>query len=345
MGLYIMEKISNKAVNKAGDIIRKSTNLEEIDRAILILDNWRALHSTPLRAIKMFLQGILRRKKFTNVIIVQRLKRMPSIIRKIKRFDKMAVARMQDIGGIRIILPTITDVYAAHMAIIKSKAKHIPVTPPVDYIKKPKKDGYRSLHQVFKYNNYKHPECDGMNIEVQIRTKLQHSWATAVEILGIIQNASYKTGEGGDDEKQFFRLVSYLFAKKEKQEVIEDLKDRSIESIRQELKSLNKKTGLINLLDTASKSAVKIEQNLDSNSKYFVLVLTFKDNVGVLRLNGFKYEDDAKSFYRAKEEDTRTEANKSVLMISADNVRSIKKAYPNYYLDTQFFIKELHEQL
>ena len=142
----LVKRPSNKEVSRAGEIIRTSTDDQKVFEAISVLDNWRSLHSTPLNAMRKYVMGVLKRKKF-SAIIGQRLKRMPSIITKIKRFEGMSASRMQDIGGIRIILDSISDVYAVHTAITNSKTKHEFIVPPKDYIKEPKKDGYRSLHQ------------------------------------------------------------------------------------------------------------------------------------------------------------------------------------------------------
>ena len=55
-----------------------------------------------------------------------------------------------------------------------------------DYIENPKSSGYRSIHYIYKYSS-NIQDYDGLKIELQIRTRLQHSWAMAVE------TASYRT--------------------------------------------------------------------------------------------------------------------------------------------------------
>lgn len=197
--------VSNGKLDCAAKHIRMTNDLKSVIDDIELISNWRSLHSVPLRAVLTLVRSKLKRKGVTDYVIGQRLKRMPSIITKIKRFEKMKVSRMQDVGGIRIIVPNITDVYSVFNAITHTKSKHEVIIPAHDYIKEPKKDGYRSIHQVFKYHNSKQPNYDGMRIEVQIRTKLQHQWSTAVETLGVINQASYKTGEGTEDEKDTLR--------------------------------------------------------------------------------------------------------------------------------------------
>ncbi len=182
----MLEVPSKKKVQKAGKKLAKDdTSIEEFNNAMATL------------------RSKVKRLGFKAPIIAQRLKRTPSIIRKLQRFPSMSLASMQDIGGIRIVLSSIDDVYKLHDDIIKNsgrskhepllppydyiKSKHEPLLPPYDYIKQPKQDGYRSLHQVFKYKSEQYSELNGLQIELQIRTKLQHAWATAVETLGIIE--------------------------------------------------------------------------------------------------------------------------------------------------------------
>ena len=63
----------------------------------------------PLRNIRLIVDYRLK-KLGIECIVGHRLKRMISIIGKITRFPDMSVSKMQDIGGIRIIVPKISDV-------------------------------------------------------------------------------------------------------------------------------------------------------------------------------------------------------------------------------------------
>ena len=55
-----------------------------------------------------------------------------------------------------------------------------------------------------------------MRIELQIRTRLQHLWATAVETAGLYTKKSLKSGQGENGWLEFFMIVSSLFSFKEK---------------------------------------------------------------------------------------------------------------------------------
>ena len=49
-------------------------------------------------------------------------------------------------------------------------------------------------------------------VEVQIRTFLQHTWATAVEAVGAYRGENMKGGEGNSDWLRLFSLMSGEFA-------------------------------------------------------------------------------------------------------------------------------------
>ena len=72
----------------------------------------------------------------------------------------------------------------------------------------PKKDGYRSLHIIYEYKSDKcKTDYNGLRVEVQIRSRLQHLWATAVETVDFFTRQAIKFNEGIPDWADFFRLV------------------------------------------------------------------------------------------------------------------------------------------
>lgn len=337
---------SRKQVQKAGKLLAKAdSTTADFERGMTILSQWRSLHSYPINTFQATLRSKVKRLGFKSPIIAQRLKRTPSIIRKLQRFPNMDLSRMQDIGGIRIVLGNIKDVYRLHNDILTSKRRfeHEAVLPPYDYIKQPKEDGYRSLHQVFKYKSQHHPELDGLFIELQIRTKLQHSWATAVETLGMIEKSSFKTGEGADEFKRFFKLASGLFAHHEKQPTTDEIAGMSMADMASELMVLEQQLQIYAKLTGLIVTGKHIENSSNKSNEYHLMELdTSKDSPTVSLIPFTKSQLElAESLYRVREIETKDSPNIEVVLISAGNLKDIKKAYPNYFLDTQDFIKNL----
>jgi len=53
-------------------------------------------------------------------------------------------------------------------------------------------------------------------VELQLRIKLQHAWATAVETMGTFLGQGLKARQGESHGLRFFDLVSFAFAHIEK---------------------------------------------------------------------------------------------------------------------------------
>ena len=80
-------------------------------------------------------------------------------------------------------------------------------------IKEPNpKTGYRGIHLIYRYKSERSKDYNGLRTEIQIRTKLQHLWATSVETVGLFTGEGLKFSQGSDEWLEFFRLVSELFA-------------------------------------------------------------------------------------------------------------------------------------
>jgi len=99
---------SRKQVDRAGNVlINEKSSEKERTQALEVMNNWREIHKYPLHIFKKRLkesaEGIDK-----NALAVQRLKRLYSIVRKLKRYgkesDSMKLSRMQDIAGCRAVL-------------------------------------------------------------------------------------------------------------------------------------------------------------------------------------------------------------------------------------------------
>ena len=122
---YVKPAYSKGQVNKAGEILVSPNNYSVADRlsADAILANWRACHGYPINTFQATLRLKLREVD-KNAIVAQRMKRAPSIILKLQRFDGMRLARMQDIGGLRAIVGNVAKVRALEFSYRQSKFKH-----------------------------------------------------------------------------------------------------------------------------------------------------------------------------------------------------------------------------
>ncbi len=332
---------SKTSVRKAGKILcKENPTAEEFEGALDVLSQWRSLYSYPINDFQNFLRRRLKKDGYANAIVAQRIKRMPSIIGKLIRFPSMGLERMQDIGGIRVVLDKLPDVYRFHESLLLSK-KHQAVLPPDDYIQTPKDDGYRSLHQVFKYSGKSHHELDGLRMELQIRTRIQHEWATAVETLGIIEKSSFKTGEGSEDFRTFFKLSSALFSIEEKSTVIGVYSHLPEKEIAGKLLDIERRLRVLTKLQGIAFTGKQIETASKQTDEYHLMVLDAARRLVSITPYSKKQWETVIDDYRTKEQKTKDNPDISIVLVSAGDFKAIKKAYPNYFLDTNNFIRRL----
>lgn len=336
------EPPTKKKLDWAGDVLRNNLS-PETDRqaAMALLSEWRRAHNYALNTFQAMLRGRCTSLGYSdqNFVVAQRLKRTPSIVAKLQRFPTIRLRQIQDIAGLRVVLPTVQDVRKFHDLLLNSSAKHEPKLPPKDYISHPKPDGYRSIHQVFKYRNIKHPELNVLSVEVQIRTKLQHAWATAVETLGVIERASFKTGGGTEEFKEFFRLCSALISHHEKTPILDSLANVPPLELVDRFQSLEQRLNVFQKLSSVSVATTNIKGIGDGY--YNLLVLNSDDES--LQVTPFTEDqaDYAETVYSVLEDRFRDNPSIFLVLVSVGDLSSLRRAYPNYFLDTKAFILTL----
>lgn len=173
---------SRAQVDFAGEVLRSdSAAPSDRARARVIYGEWRARHGAPLAALHRLLRGRMRGAA-VNGFAAQRLKRLWSVEAKLRRFPNLPLSRMQDIGGCRAVVSSASEVEAlARLCREGRQAREL--SGARDYLTKPKEDGYRGVHLVYRFRSGSPDLRDrnGMRIEIQVRSALQHAWATAVE--------------------------------------------------------------------------------------------------------------------------------------------------------------------
>ena len=190
-------KYSGKQISKAGTIALTSNDNDEVSHAIEVIKDWRSLHLPALDELQSSLLQLLKEKGIHIFSVSRRLKRLSSILNKLDRNPKSGLGTMQDIGGLRIVVQTMDALNNALKVILENVPNNFEFCKePVNYIENPKDiSGYRSIHFVYKYHS-ENKDIDGMKIELQLRTKLQHSWAMAVETAELITGTALKSSQG-----------------------------------------------------------------------------------------------------------------------------------------------------
>ena len=310
-----------------------TSEVSEADRlhAVDVVNQWRASHARPLDTFRTN----LRRRVGTRGVVAQRLKRLPSIVSKLERLPRIRLSRMQDIGGCRAIVPTIGDAFSLASDVVDSKVRHV-LARPKNYIDNPRDTGYRGLHLIYVYNSDRTTEWQGLQTEIQIRSRFQHQWATAVETVGTFTGDDLKSNTGHPTWLRFFALMSSAIALREGTSLVPKTPTNEREII-EEIRTCNEELQILDRLVAFQRFTAQVSELRGMRNRVFVLEL----NSETQSVTGWGFPmgelEAAISRYQAREEDSRENPRVDVVLVSTDSLSALRRAYPNYFTDIREF--------
>lgn len=334
-------EFSKNQIKKAGESIRKEGVTSE---NVKLIQNYRAAHLYPLMIIKNLVWKHIQ-KIAPNAIIARRLKRLPTIIDKLTRAtldginkNTMCVTRMQDIGGCRVIVDNKEQLLQLNSSLVQSRTLHITKLSR-DYNINPKKTGYRGIHRIYQcYGKRKEHDWKGFTIELQLRTRLQHLWATTVEVVDLCEGKTLKTNPYDADPRwiAFFREMSDFLADED-----------GFISLSNEQKSHKKQ------------SLIALDKSLNAIQKLMSFNLIFSDTQTISEKKRHRYAIigislvDRQTHYRFFKESEKNDAIRlysdiekeplwNGLFVEMDDIRQLRYAYPNYLIDTSSFVEQFN---
>lgn len=217
------------------------------------------------------------------------------------------------------------------------------LTSEKDYIDRPKASGYRGIHLVYKYLSDRSETHNGLLVEIQLRSRIQHAWATAVEIVGTFLDQSLKASEGSAEWLRFFELTGSVFAHVEGTAAVEGhpSRDELVATVRE----MRNRLRVNEVLHSYGTALTHAGQTVFPNAHYFILNL--KPVTGQLEISEFSRHQltTATNFYLALEKTIDPASAQQVVLVSADSFASLRRLYPNYFLDTTLFSRTLTEAL
>ena len=159
--------------------------------------------------------------------IKSRIKSPDSIAKKLEKKGlsvnfKTMTENLQDIAGVRVICPYISDIYNVKDILLKQP--DIKLVEQKDYIENPKASGYRSLHLVVEIPVYLSQTEHRVKVEIQLRTIAMDFWASLEHEL------KYKNEQKIPDSvrRELFRVAETIA-----------MTDREMEEIAIELQALD----------------------------------------------------------------------------------------------------------
>ena len=344
---WVRPRYDRAAIDAAGLAIRHR-KIPDLTKNLAVVNSWRAAHAFPLNSIYQTLNhkavGV-----DSDALTSRRLKRFSSIRAKLQRMPKLTLYEMQDIGGARAILRDISQInklMVYYNPKIRPSGKYVSEIIGVDdYIEKPKADGYRGIHVIFSFKGRIRATSDwnGLRIEVQIRTKNQHAWATTVETLETILEQRLRTVQGEPDWKRFLLLMSSAIAVDEGRTPAPGT-PVDIDQLRADIRALDEKLGARTLLESYVTALRRIPLDRAARGYYFLLDMRPQGVDKGTSIRAFKREDVAAAVRAYSDieqeivrESTRASGANAVL-VSVGSIRRLQEAYPNYFMDTGAFL-------
>ncbi|MGI9370507.1 MAG: RelA/SpoT domain-containing protein [Ruegeria sp.] len=334
-----------KDVVRAGNALKERLewnpeNEVEIRRIFKIANSWRASHAFPMQRMRAELHGRMSTLKVKG-LTAARLKQMTSIRGKLNLI-KSNLRQLQDLGGCRAVVTSIEQARLLAYEIMENSPHVLKREDP--YMDVPRDSGYRSHHLVFAFQPRDNSErgFEGRLIETQIRSRLQHSWATAVEAVGLYRGENLKAGVGSEDWLRLFTLMSFGFAASEGCEYALDRPNSRIAEIVDLCNSLNAPQTL-DALSHAVSNLDRAEFDRHHKPKYCVIKYDHENKqVDVKYLDGpSKIGDVLESGLDVRQVTGRY----SAVVVELDKIENLKSAYPNYFGDVHLFKASLSEVL
>ena len=178
-------EVKHKSENKM-IFYNPNFNNEDVKKRFGDLNEMLMMYRCAIREISTKLEVIneefqVKRRRNPIEYMKSRVKTPDSIFKKLERRGlevslESARENLNDIAGIRVVCSFVDDIYTLADMLIRQD--DITLIEKKDYIKNPKKNGYRSLHLVLEVPVFFSDYIERMKVEVQIRTIAMDFWAS-----------------------------------------------------------------------------------------------------------------------------------------------------------------------
>jgi len=210
-----------------------------------------------------------------------------------------------------------------------------------DYIRHPKRSGYRGVHLIYRYVSRRKKAYSGLKIEVQLRSPLQHAWATTVETVDTFTRQALKSNQGEKEWARFFALMGSALAQREGTPLVPGTPTghaQLVSELRKHAVNLQVEARL-----AAYSAVIKHldESGTISGAHYFLIALDSERNR--TRVTGYMASESVRAVreYVQTENEFRRRRGTDAVLVSAESLTSLKRAFPNYFADTSAFAEAL----
>lgn len=172
-----------------------------------------------------------------------------------------------------------------------------------------------------------------------------HAWATAVETVGTFLKQPLKSSLGEEQWLRFFAVVGSVIALREGATTLVPNTPTNKAQLIKELRSLSKKLNVTSTLNMFG-HALSVGENASAKGAHYFL-LKLEPSQQKMTVTGFPKRnlEEASKKYLEVEKEIKDVPGADAVLVSVDSLTALKRAYPNYFLDTKVFLGELEDAL
>jgi hypothetical protein len=209
-------------------------------------------------------------------------------------------------------------------------------------VNEPKLDGYRSVHLMYRYSGRaERAPWDNLRIEIQLRTKLQHEWATAVEAVDLCRGDRLKFGQGNPDRTRFFALMGCADASRENASLVPGTPE-SEGLLNEEICHLENRLCVIDTLGTYALVPHYFGATAAPNRYWFII--RTRPSERRVEISGYAKRQLALAENRYSELEMETRGtDQQVVLVSSESMAALRRSYPNYFADTRQFVGRIRD--
>lgn len=323
-----MRGFSKNAIDRAGRALAEATDISCEQDAIEKVNWWRSIHKFPLQRL---LDDLAPHIEGMDVLVAGRVKKFDTIVDKLKRPKTPGKLKtMYDIAGCRVVVNSLAELERLCCVLLQLDSCDADKSAVRDYVSHPRSTGYRGRHIIVKYRD----EETGLDLwaELQVRTAMQHAWATAVEMYDMaMKDSRLKFGEVCNPPGSFFRAASFLMAAVESGE---DLSSPSCEREKEMLRATESECDILGVLvESCEATSLVGREELRSLNGFCLLDFNLEEQY--LSYSELEHEKAVDVYF---EQECEATEGHNLVLVKGSSLNQLQKAYPNYFGDISEFV-------